>query len=224
MSSWTNMQLASTPLYFREITPQPGKHSKWEPTYDFTYGQAHLYMYVYGTYFLLVFHSTHILRFNVFSNRKHEVTFLPGVLDKHYEQLLINDEHLAELSRRPLPDHDKHLTELRLYSGPADFSNQKALVAHDQRQHSDVGSPSQNPIVAPASTHIDSSSSQNYSVVPDQHLYERNDMVRGGNEASSMKRVGWVKRWVKTCIHCCIIQILFSSYGYIYSYGLLKLN
>ncbi|XP_047958944.1 uncharacterized protein LOC125204354 [Salvia hispanica] len=159
------IELASTPLFFREISPQPGKHSNWEPTYDFTYGQAHLYM-------------------------KHEVTFLPGVLDKHYEQLLINDEHLAELSRRPLPDHDKHLTELRLYSGPADFSNQKALVAHDQRQHSDVGSPSQNPIVAPASTHIDSSSSQNYSVVPDQHLYERNDMVRGGNEASSMKRVG----------------------------------
>ncbi|XP_042049843.1 uncharacterized protein LOC121795386 [Salvia splendens] len=159
------IELASTPLFFREISPQPGKHSNWEPTNDFTNGQAHLYM-------------------------KHEVTFLPGVLDKHYEQLLINDEHLAELSRRPLPNHDKHLTELRLFSGPADFSSQKALVAHDQRldQHSDVGTSSQNPIVAPASTYVDSSSSQNSSVVPDQHLHERNDMVGGGNEASSTKR------------------------------------
>ncbi|KAG6428914.1 hypothetical protein SASPL_106953 [Salvia splendens] len=151
---------------------KPRKPTIWKPVDDFTGGQALL------------------CRFNVFSNRKHEVTFLPGVLDKHYEQLLINDEHLAELSRRPLPNHDKHLTELRLFSGPADFSSQKALVAHDQRldQHSDVGTSSQNPIVAPASTYVDSSSSQNSSVVPDQHLHERNDMVGGGNEASSTKR------------------------------------
>ncbi|KAL1551635.1 hypothetical protein AAHA92_19453 [Salvia divinorum] len=119
------VQLAKPPLFFREIPPQPGKHSNWEPADDFTNGQALFCM-------------------------THEATFPPGVLDKHYEKLLLNDERLAELSRRPFPNHDDHLTEL----GSVDSSSQKALV--------------------------DSSSSQNSSVVPDQHLNERNDTIRGG--------------------------------------------
>ncbi|XP_042056012.1 uncharacterized protein LOC121800511 isoform X2 [Salvia splendens] len=181
------IDLASTPLFFREISPQPGKHSTWEPTDDFTNGQAHLYMYVY-TYFLLVFHSANILRLNVFSNRTHEAMFLPGVLDKYYEELLIYDKYLAELSRRPFPNQDKHMNELRLLSGSADFSSQKALVAHHDQRVDD-------PIVVSASTYVDSSSSQNSSVVPDQHLYERNDMIGGGNEASSISPAPPARPW-----------------------------
>ncbi|KAL1551632.1 hypothetical protein AAHA92_19450 [Salvia divinorum] len=120
-SVFLRVQLAKPPLFFRGITPQPGKHSNWEPADDFTNGQAHLCMI-------------------------HEATFPPGVLDKHYEELLMDNEHLAELSRRPFRKHDDRLTEL----GSVD------------------------------------SSSQNSSVVTDEHLDERNDMVGGGNEASSI--------------------------------------
>ncbi|KAL1551633.1 hypothetical protein AAHA92_19451 [Salvia divinorum] len=72
------VQLAKPPLFFRGITPQPGKHSNWEPADDFTDGEALVCMI-------------------------HEITFPPGVLDKNYEELLMNDERLAELSRRPFP-------------------------------------------------------------------------------------------------------------------------
>ncbi|KAL1551634.1 hypothetical protein AAHA92_19452 [Salvia divinorum] len=78
------VQLAKPPLFFREIPPQPGKHSNWEPADDFTNGQALFCM-------------------------THEATFPPGVLDKHYEKLLLNDERLAELSRRPFPTHESVL-------------------------------------------------------------------------------------------------------------------
>ncbi|KAG6425869.1 hypothetical protein SASPL_110075 [Salvia splendens] len=135
----------------------------WKPTDDFTNGQAHLYM-------------------------THEAMFLPGVLDKYYEELLIYDKYLAELSRRPFPNQDKHMNELRLLSGSADFSSQKALVAHHDQRVDD-------PIVVSASTYVDSSSSQNSSVVPDQHLYERNDMIGGGNEASSISPAPPARPW-----------------------------
>ncbi|KAL1551627.1 hypothetical protein AAHA92_19445 [Salvia divinorum] len=78
------VQLAKPPLFFREIPPQPKKHSNWEKADDFTNGQALFCM-------------------------THEATFQPGVLDKHYEKLLINDERLAELSRRPFPTHESVL-------------------------------------------------------------------------------------------------------------------
>ncbi|XP_042049850.1 uncharacterized protein LOC121795390 [Salvia splendens] len=76
------IQLAKPPLFFREIPPQPRKPTIWKPVDDFTGGQALLC-------------STH------------EATFPPGELNKHYELLLINDENLAELSRRPFPTNDR---------------------------------------------------------------------------------------------------------------------
>ncbi|XP_047961714.1 uncharacterized protein LOC125206508 [Salvia hispanica] len=72
------IELAKPPLFFREIPPQPRKQTKWEPADDFTNGQAQIC-------------------------RKHEATFPPGALDKHYEKLLMSDGRLAELSRRPFP-------------------------------------------------------------------------------------------------------------------------
>ncbi|XP_042049859.1 uncharacterized protein LOC121795398 [Salvia splendens] len=72
------IELAKPPLFFREIPPQPRKRTTWEPADDFTNGQAQLC-------------------------RKHEATFPPGALDKHYEKLPISDGRLAELSRRPFP-------------------------------------------------------------------------------------------------------------------------
>ncbi|XP_042048236.1 uncharacterized protein LOC121794226 isoform X1 [Salvia splendens] len=75
------IELAKPPLFFREIPPQPRKRTTWEPADDFTNGQAQLC-------------------------RKHEATFPPGALDKHYEKLLISDGRLVELSRMPFPTNE----------------------------------------------------------------------------------------------------------------------
>ncbi|XP_042055889.1 uncharacterized protein LOC121800384 [Salvia splendens] len=80
-SGCLRIELAKPPLFFREIPPQPQNRTTWEPADDFTNGQAQFC-------------------------RKHEATFPPGALDKHYEKLLISDGRLAELSRRPFPTNE----------------------------------------------------------------------------------------------------------------------
>ncbi|KAH6826460.1 ATP-dependent DNA helicase [Perilla frutescens var. hirtella] len=66
------IELGKPPLFFREIKPQPRKHTNWQEAGDFTQGHALLY-------------------------RTHYATFPPGVLDTHYHKLLQCDQHLSQL-------------------------------------------------------------------------------------------------------------------------------
>ncbi|EOA27099.1 hypothetical protein CARUB_v10023197mg [Capsella rubella] len=68
--------LARQPLFFREINPQPRKHTLWQATSDFTDGQASM-------------------------NRQHFLQCAPGILDKHFEKLVQCDHRLFCLSRQP---------------------------------------------------------------------------------------------------------------------------
>lgn len=40
------LQLARPPIFFMETNPQPKKHTVWQATSDFTYGQASDYRYI----------------------------------------------------------------------------------------------------------------------------------------------------------------------------------
>ncbi|XP_042049014.1 uncharacterized protein LOC121794754 [Salvia splendens] len=120
------IELAKPPLFFREIPPQPKKHSNWEPVDDFTGGQAQLCM-------------------------RHEATFPPGVLDKHYEKLLVHDERLAVLSRRLFQTHESVLP-LQQIPQQQQLHNSLhiAASARGNQINNDptcVGSSSRNPIV-----------------------------------------------------------------------------
>ncbi|KAI4355859.1 hypothetical protein L6164_004590 [Bauhinia variegata] len=68
--------LARRPLFFREINPQPRKHTLWQATSDFTGGQASIH-------------------------RRHFVQCPEGLLGKHYEKLIQCDPRLNFLSQRP---------------------------------------------------------------------------------------------------------------------------
>ncbi|KAL2321484.1 hypothetical protein Fmac_025863 [Flemingia macrophylla] len=68
--------LARRPLFFREINPQPRKHTLWQATSDFTGGQA----------------STH---------RRHFLQCPQGLLGKHFEKLIQCDPRLNFLSQQP---------------------------------------------------------------------------------------------------------------------------
>ncbi|KAG6408598.1 hypothetical protein SASPL_131616 [Salvia splendens] len=68
------------PMFFREIHPQPRKHTLWQQAADFTGGQAPNW-------------------------RIHSLRFPPGVLDKHYEKLLQSDPRLCALAKMPFPSH-----------------------------------------------------------------------------------------------------------------------
>ncbi|EYU37246.1 hypothetical protein ABFS82_02G092900 [Erythranthe guttata] len=72
------IELNNPPLYYREINPQPRKHTLWQQSSDFTGGQAPIW-------------------------RRHYVKFPAGILDKHYEKLLQCDERLFALSQKPFP-------------------------------------------------------------------------------------------------------------------------
>ncbi|XP_042047784.1 uncharacterized protein LOC121793813 [Salvia splendens] len=85
------MQLAKPPLFFQEI-PSPPRHHPNRQTYEFADGQALI-------------------------SRVHEAIFPPGALDKHFKELLINDEHLAELSGMPFPTHDSVFPEPTFVDG-----------------------------------------------------------------------------------------------------------
>ncbi|KAK4269529.1 hypothetical protein QN277_022675 [Acacia crassicarpa] len=68
--------LARRPLFFKEINPQPRKHTLWQTTTDFTGGQA----------------SVH---------RKHFLQCPQGFLSKHFEKLIQCDHRLNFLSQQP---------------------------------------------------------------------------------------------------------------------------
>ncbi|KAK9715863.1 hypothetical protein RND81_06G195000 [Saponaria officinalis] len=68
--------LSRQPLFFREINPQPRKHTLWQATTDFTSGQA----------------SVH---------RQHFLQFPQGTLQKHFEKLMQCDPRLRYLSQQP---------------------------------------------------------------------------------------------------------------------------
>lgn len=68
--------LARQPLFFREINPQPRKHTLWQATSDFTSGQATIY-------------------------RRHFLQFPQGTLGKHFEKLMQCDPRLRYLSQQP---------------------------------------------------------------------------------------------------------------------------
>ncbi|XP_020275117.1 uncharacterized protein LOC109849670 [Asparagus officinalis] len=73
------IELEKPPMYFRESSPQPRRHTMWVSGNDFTEGQAQIY-------------------------RRHILQFPEGTLEKHYEKLLQCDPRLYELSQRPFPD------------------------------------------------------------------------------------------------------------------------
>ncbi|RZB98194.1 hypothetical protein D0Y65_021275 [Glycine soja] len=68
--------LARRPLFFREINPQPRKHTLWQATSDFTGGQASI-------------------------NRRHFLQCPQGLLGKHFEKLIQCDPRLNYLSQHP---------------------------------------------------------------------------------------------------------------------------
>ncbi|XP_022968749.1 uncharacterized protein LOC111467893 [Cucurbita maxima] len=72
------VELHQPPKFYKEIEPEPRKHTQWTDGLDFTEGQAYI-------------------------NRRHCIVFPPRVLDKHYQKLKDKDERLFELSRRPFP-------------------------------------------------------------------------------------------------------------------------
>ncbi|KAL3008221.1 hypothetical protein AAZX31_07G019400 [Glycine max] len=67
--------LARRPLFFREINPQPRKHTLWQATSDFTGGQAGI-------------------------NRRHFLQCPQGLLGKHFEKLIQCDPRLNYLSQQ----------------------------------------------------------------------------------------------------------------------------
>ncbi|KAI3446709.1 hypothetical protein Pfo_003374 [Paulownia fortunei] len=75
-SGTLTMVLARKPVFFRETSPQPRKHTLWQATSDFTDGQASI-------------------------NRQHYIQCPPGVLSKHYEKLIQCDMRLSNLSKQP---------------------------------------------------------------------------------------------------------------------------
>ncbi|XP_040871227.1 uncharacterized protein [Glycine max] len=68
--------LARQPLLFKETNPQPRKHTIWQPTSDFTEGEA-------------------------CKHRQHFLEFPQGLLAKHFEKLIQCDTHLNFLSQQP---------------------------------------------------------------------------------------------------------------------------
>ncbi|KAK4268066.1 hypothetical protein QN277_024771 [Acacia crassicarpa] len=68
--------LARRPLFFREINPQPRKHTLWQATSDFTGGQAGI-------------------------QRRHFLQCPQGLLGKHFEKLIQCDPRLNYLSQQP---------------------------------------------------------------------------------------------------------------------------
>ncbi|XP_073158971.1 uncharacterized protein [Henckelia pumila] len=69
------IELSNPPSFYQETSPQPKKHTLWHQMSDFTGGQASNY-------------------------RRHLLIFPPGILDKHYENLL---QYNPSLCLKPFP-------------------------------------------------------------------------------------------------------------------------
>ncbi|XP_042048237.1 uncharacterized protein LOC121794226 isoform X2 [Salvia splendens] len=155
------IELAKPPLFFREIPPQPRKRTTWEPADDFTNGQAQLC-------------------------RKHEATFPPGALDKHYEKLLISDGRLVELSRMPFPTNEsvfplQQIPQQQLSSSVLPLQHIPKLQFHHSLNSNIIAaSASSNGVkgneMNNEPTFVDSSR-QNHPLDLDQQLYQYNDMA-----------------------------------------------
>ncbi|KAH9287837.1 hypothetical protein KI387_031954, partial [Taxus chinensis] len=92
------IQISRPPMFSKESNPQPRKHTQWQPTSDFTGGQATLYS---------KFRTEHVYAMKKYYSIKymlkiHVLQFSPGLLDKHYEKLIESDPRLNMLSRRCL--------------------------------------------------------------------------------------------------------------------------
>ncbi|MCL7051211.1 hypothetical protein MKW94_016468 [Papaver nudicaule] len=72
------LELHNPPVYGKEMSPQPRKHTLWQQSGDFTGGQAPSY-------------------------RRHYLQFPEGTLEKHYQKILQCDSRLLMLSQRPFP-------------------------------------------------------------------------------------------------------------------------
>ncbi|RZC88128.1 hypothetical protein C5167_015932 [Papaver somniferum] len=72
------LELENPPVYGKEMSPQPRKHTLWQQSADFTGGQAPSY-------------------------RRHYLQFPEGTLEKHYQKILQCDSRLFLLSQRPFP-------------------------------------------------------------------------------------------------------------------------
>ncbi|WOK94043.1 hypothetical protein Cni_G02745 [Canna indica] len=68
--------LSRPPLFFRETDPQPRKHTLWQPTQDFTGGQASIH-------------------------RRHFLKCSHGFLSKNFEKIIQCDLRLKSLSQQP---------------------------------------------------------------------------------------------------------------------------
>ncbi|KAH9318797.1 hypothetical protein KI387_020566, partial [Taxus chinensis] len=75
------IEVSRAPMFCRETNPQPRKHTLWQPTSDFTGGQASIC-------------RRHILQFN------------QGILKKHYEKILQCDHRLNLLSKEGITTND----------------------------------------------------------------------------------------------------------------------
>ncbi|XP_038978066.1 uncharacterized protein LOC120108517 isoform X1 [Phoenix dactylifera] len=80
------VELRQQPMFFKEVNPQPRKHTNWEACSDFTSG-------------------------NATTNRRHYLEFAEGTLEKHYERLLRSDHRLLTLSQKVFASHDSQFFE-----------------------------------------------------------------------------------------------------------------
>ncbi|XVF41773.1 hypothetical protein PTKIN_Ptkin01aG0307100 [Pterospermum kingtungense] len=76
-----DIELNQPPAFYREIDPQPRKHTQWRMASDFTGGQAPVI-------------------------RRHHLEFPPGAIDRPLEKLLRCDSRLFQLSRQGYPRLD----------------------------------------------------------------------------------------------------------------------
>ncbi|KAM7278010.1 hypothetical protein ACFE04_005144 [Oxalis oulophora] len=72
------IEISTPPTFYEETNPQPRKHTNWQPTADFTGGQASM-------------------------SRRHYIWFAPGILDSRFEKLMQCDDRLLRLSQQPFP-------------------------------------------------------------------------------------------------------------------------
>ncbi|CAI5489213.1 unnamed protein product, partial [Closterium sp. Naga37s-1] len=74
------IEVSRPPQFFKEMNPQPRRHTLWQSTPDFTAGQAN-------------------------SFRRHVVEFAEGVLNKHLHKLLASDPRLRDLAHGTSAQH-----------------------------------------------------------------------------------------------------------------------
>eukprot|EP00250_Pteridium_aquilinum_P035023 c8478_g1_i1 orf=101-2176(+) len=147
-----DIELSRPPLFFREINPQPRKHTLWQSTSDFTDGQATIC-------------------------RHHSVQFPVGVLNKHFEKLLQCDARLKALNDQTRSIQDSCFFDNR--SMQIDRQHmlhyQSVLADHAALQPLTIGGMTDEALLQPAAVRaVDCSQShvsvQGFQNEPLQHL------------------------------------------------------